>query len=147
MEVHDWGSPLLAPLGRAGMVAIFTIFMLLKREDLRNRLLRLVGLSQLNIMTQALDDASGRVSRYLLMQFLVNAVFGLLFGIGLFAIGVPNAALWGALAGLLRIIPYLGTLVAALLPIALSLAVFDGWLQPSLILALVVSLGIWSPET
>ena len=64
------------------MVLIFTVFMLLKREDLRNRLLRLAGLGQLNLMTQALDDASGRVSRYLLMQFLVNAGFGALFGLG-----------------------------------------------------------------
>jgi predicted PurR-regulated permease PerM len=72
-EFRDLGTPILAPLGRAGMVVIFTVFMLLKREDLRNRLLRLAGLGQLNLLTQALDDASGRVSRYLLMQFLVNA--------------------------------------------------------------------------
>ena len=120
------------------MVLIFTVFMLLKREDLRNRLLRLAGLGQLNLMTQALDDASGRVSRYLLMQFLVNAGFGTLFGLGLYFIGVPNpAALWGVVAGILRIVPYVGTLVAATLPIALSLAVFDGWLRPLLVFLLV----------
>jgi hypothetical protein len=90
------------------MVLIFTVFMLLKREDLRNRLLRLAGLGQLNRMTQALDDASGRVSRYLLMQFLVNAGFGTLFGLGLYFIGVPNPALWGVVAGILRIVPYVG---------------------------------------
>jgi len=116
--------------------------MLLKREDLRNRLLRLVGLGQLNIMTQALDDASGRVSRYLLMQFLVNASFGTLFGFGLYRIGVPNAVLWGVVAGILRIVPYVGTLVAATLPIALSLAVFDGWLRPLLVFLLVVGLEL-----
>jgi len=76
------------------------------------------------MMTQALDDAAGRVSRYLLMQFLVNAGFGILFGLGLYWIGVPNPALWGVVAGILRIVPYVGTLVAATLPIALSLAVF-----------------------
>src|SRR5450631_1411243 len=101
--------------------------MLVKREDLRNRLLRLVGLSQLNVMTQALDDAAKRVSRYLLMQFLVNAGFGLTIGIGLYFIGVPTPALWGVVGGLLRIIPYVGTLVAAGMPLVLSLAVFNGW--------------------
>jgi len=141
-QFRDLGRPVLAPLGRAGMVLIFTVFMLLKREDLRNRLLRLAGLGQLNLMTQALDDASGRVSRYLLMQFLVNAGFGALFGLGLFCIGVPNAALWGVLAGILRYVPYVGTLVAATLPLALSLAVFGGWLRPLLVFFLVASLEL-----
>ncbi|MDR3702434.1 MAG: AI-2E family transporter [Candidatus Sulfopaludibacter sp.] len=141
-ELRNLGAPVLAPLGRAGMVVIFTIFMLLKREDLRNRLLRLAGLSQLNLMTRALDDASVRVSRYLLMQFLVNASFGVLFGFGLYWIGVPYPALWGAVAAILRYVPYVGTLVAATLPIALSLAVFDGWLRPLLVLILVAGLEL-----
>jgi predicted PurR-regulated permease PerM len=141
-ELRDLGMPVLAPLGQAGMVLIFTAFMLLKREDLRNRLLRLAGLGQLNLMTQALDDASGRVSRYLLMQLLVNASFGTLFGLGLYCIGVPNAALWGVVAALLRIVPYIGTTVAATLPIALSLAAFDGWLRPLLVFLLVASLEL-----
>jgi predicted PurR-regulated permease PerM len=141
-NLRDWGTPVLAPLARAGMVVIFAVFMLLKREDLRNRLLRLAGLGQLNLMTQALDDAAGRVSRYLLMQFLVNAAFGALFGFGLFLIGVPNPALWGAVAGILRVIPYVGTLAAATLPIALSLAVFDGWLKPLLVFLLVAGLEL-----
>jgi predicted PurR-regulated permease PerM len=135
-QLRNLGTPALAPLGRGGMVVIFAVFMLLKREDLRNRLLRLAGLSQLNLMTQALDDASGRVSRYLLMQFLVNAGFGTLFGFGLYLIGVPYPALWGAVAGIFRIVPYVGTLVAATLPIALSLAVYDGWLRPVLVFLL-----------
>jgi len=141
-ELRDLGTPVLAPLGRAGIVFIFTVFMQFKREDLRNRLLRLVGLGQLNLMTQAIDDASGRVSRYLLMQFLVNASFGTLFGFGLYCIGVPYAALWGAVAGILRIVPYVGTLVAATLPLALSLAVFDGWLRPLLVLLVVAGLEL-----
>jgi len=141
-EIRDLGTPVLAPLGRAGMVVIFTVFMLLKREDLRNRLLRLAGLGQLNLMTQALDDASRRVSRYLLMQCLVNASFGTVFGFGLYLVGVPYAALWGAVAGILRIVPYVGTLVAATLPIALSLAVFDGWLRPLLVFLLVAGLEV-----
>jgi predicted PurR-regulated permease PerM len=141
-ELRDLGTPVLAPLGRAGMILIFTVFMLLKREDLRNRLLRLAGLSQLNLMTQALDDASGRVSRYLLMQFLVNAGFGVLFGFGVSCIGVPYPALWGAVGGILRYVPYVGTLISATLPLALSLAVFDGWLRPLLVFLLVVSLEL-----
>jgi len=116
--------------------------MLLKREDLRNRLLRLAGLGQLNVMTQALDDAAGRVSRYILMQFLVNAGFGIIFGLGLYLIGVPNPALWGVVAGILRIVPYVGTLFAATLPIALSLAVFDGWFRPLLVFLLVAGLEL-----
>jgi predicted PurR-regulated permease PerM len=142
VQFRDLGTPVLAPLGRTGMVVIFTVFMLLKREDLRNRLLRLAGLGQLNLMTQALDDAAGRVSRYLLMQILVNAGFGTLFGFGLYLLGVPNAALWGVVAGILRIVPYVGTLVAATLPIALSLAAFDGWRRPLLVFLLVVGLEL-----
>ena len=141
-ELPDLVKPFLAPLGRAGMVLIFTIFMLVKREDLRNRLLRLVGLGQLNMMTQALDDAAQRVSRYLFMQFLVNAGFGTLFAIGLYFIGVPNPVLWGALAGILRIVPYVGTIFAATLPIILSLAVFDGWLPPLLVFLLFAGLEL-----
>jgi predicted PurR-regulated permease PerM len=141
-ELRDLAPPVLAPLGRAGIVVIFTVFMLFKREDLRDRLLRLVGLGQLNLMTQALDDAAGRVSRYILMQFLVNAGFGTLFGLGLYLIGVPNPALWGVVAGILRIVPYVGTLVAATLPIALSLAVFDGWIRPLLVFLLVAGIEL-----
>lgn len=141
-QFRDLGTPVLAPLGRAGMVIIFTVFMLLQREDLRNRLLRLAGLSQLNRMTQAIDDASSRVSRYLLMQFLVNASFGTLFGFGLFVIGVPDPVLWGVVAALLRIVPFVGTTVAAILPLALSLAVFDGWHRPLLVFLLVAVLEL-----
>ena len=141
-ELRDLGTPILAPLGRAGFVLVFAVFMLFKREDLRNRLLRLAGLGRLNVMTQALDDASGRVSRYLLMQVLVNAGFGTLFGAGLYLMGVPNPALWGAVAGILRIVPYVGTTIAATLPIALSLAVFDGWLRPLCVFLLVAGLEL-----
>lgn len=132
-ELRALATPFLAPLGLIGIVIIFTIFMLVKREDLRNRLLRLVGLDHLTIMTKALDDAAQRVSRYLLMEFLVNACFAALIGTALYFIGVPNPALWGVLAGLLRVVPYVGIVAAAALPIILSLAVFDGWLPPVLV--------------
>jgi predicted PurR-regulated permease PerM len=92
-QFRELGPPFIAPIGCAGVVLIFTVFMLLKREDLRNRLLRIVGLGQLNLATQALDDASSRVSRYILMLFLVNAGFGIVFGCGLYLIGVGNTAL------------------------------------------------------
>jgi predicted PurR-regulated permease PerM len=141
-QLRDLGPPILAPLARAGMVVIFTVFMLIKREDLRNRLLRLAGLGQLNLMTQALDDAATRVSRYMLLQFLVNAGFGILFGFGLYLIGVPYPALWGAVAGILRIVPYVGTLAAATLPVALSLAVFDGWHRPLLVFLLFAGIEL-----
>jgi predicted PurR-regulated permease PerM len=142
-ELRDLGTPVLAPLGRAGMILIFTVFMLLKREDLRNRLLRLAGLGQLNLMTQALDDASARVSRYLLMQFLVNAELRTAVRFRtVSALACPYPALWGAVAGILRYVPYVGTMVSATLPLALSLAVFDGWLRPLLVFLLVASLEL-----
>ncbi|HTB11316.1 MAG TPA: AI-2E family transporter [Bryobacteraceae bacterium] len=128
--------PFLAPLGMFGFVLILTVFILIKREDLRNRLLRLVGVSQLHATTQALDDATQRISRYLVLQFVVNSLMGVALAIGLEIIGVPYAALWGVLAALLRLVPYLGILAAAIMPFTLSLAVFDGWLHPALVLAL-----------
>jgi hypothetical protein len=138
--VRDLVQPVLRPLALTGLVLVFTVFMLIKRHDLRHRLFRLVGLGQINIMTQVLDDAAQRVSRYLLMQILVNAGFGALFGFGLYWIGVPYPALWGVVAGLLRIVPYIGTMVAAALPIALSLAAFDNWLPPLLVFLLFAGL-------
>ena len=115
------------PLATAGIVVIFVVFMLLHREDLRDRVLRLVGLGRLSLTTQALDDAAGRVSRYLLMQLVVNVTYGVPLGIGLYLIGVPNAFLWGLMATLLRFIPYVGPWIAAIFPLALAFAVDPGW--------------------
>ena len=129
-------DPFLRILGSIGIVVIFSIFILANREDLRNRMLRLVGLSQLNIVTQAFDDATGRVTRYLRMQFIVNAGFAALIATGLFAIGVPSAVLWGVVAGICRLVPYVGIMIATVLPLALSLAVFEGWLHPLLVFLL-----------
>ncbi len=132
----------LLPLASCAIVLIFAVFILIEKEDLRNRLLRLAGTSRLNRMTEALDDAARRVSRYLALQVLVNACFGFLVGVGLYFIGVPNPALWGALAAILRIVPYAGTITAGLLPIALSLAVFDQWLPPILVFLLFAVLEL-----
>ncbi len=136
--------PLLGPLGTAGLVLIFVIFMLIQREDLRDRLLRLLGQGRLNASTQALDEAAQRVSRYLLMQSLINAGTGTAVGIGLFFIGVPNALLWGLLAAVLRFIPYVGPWVSASLPVLISLAVFPGWAKPLETLALFLLIELVS---
>jgi len=116
------------PLGIAVVVVVFTIFILLRIEDLRNRFIRLVGHHHhLTLMTQALDDASRRIGKYLLLQFIVNIGYGIVVGTGLHVIGLPNALLWGAIAAVSRFIPYVGPPVGAFFPIVLSLAVFDGW--------------------
>ena len=124
------------------LVAVFTFFMLLKREDFRNRLFRLSGQGHLHLMTQAIDDTSRRVSRYLSLQALVNTSFGLIIFVALHFIRLPHALLWGALAGLLRFIPYIGAPIGALLPTALSLAVFNGWTKTLLIMAIFFCLEI-----
>jgi predicted PurR-regulated permease PerM/methylmalonyl-CoA mutase cobalamin-binding subunit len=126
----------LGPVGVAGIVLVFTVFMLLQREDLRNRFIRLVGHSHLSLMTQALDDASHRISQYLLLQFLVNASYGVAVGVGLHFIGLPNALLWGVIAAILRFLPYVGPPIGALLPTVLSLAIFDGWTHSLMVVGL-----------
>ena len=120
-------GPLLAPLATAGLVVIFVIFVLLEREDLRDRFIKLAGAGDLQKSTQAINDAAARVSRYLLMQLVVNLTYGVPIGVALYVIGVPNALLWGLLAAVLRFIPYLGPFLAALFPIALAVAVDPGW--------------------
>jgi predicted PurR-regulated permease PerM len=113
-----------------GIVIVFVIFMLFQREDLRDRLIRLVGAGQINLTTKALDDAAHRLSRYLLVQFGLNVGFGVLAGAGLFFMGVPNPILWAVLAALLRYVPYLGIWLAAAMPAAVALATNPGWLEP-----------------
>jgi predicted PurR-regulated permease PerM len=135
-------GPLAAPLGTALITLVFTIFMLIKREDLRNRLIRLVARRQLNIITQLMDDAAQRVSRYLLMQFSINATFGCLVAACLYFIGVPNAILWGALAGSLRFVPYIGPMIGGALPFVVALVVFNGWTRPLLALGFFILLEL-----
>ncbi len=138
-----WQLPLaLEPLATAGLVLILVIFMLLKQADLRDRLLALAGYGRLTLATKALDEASHRISRYLLMQSIINGSFGCAVGLGLFLIGLPHAIVWGFLAAILRFIPYIGSTAATILPTALSLAVFQGWLQPFLIIGLIVGLEL-----
>jgi predicted PurR-regulated permease PerM len=120
-------GPLIAPVVTSGIVIVFVIFILLYRHDLRDRLLRLASVSDLNRTTQALEDAGSRVAKYLLMQVFLNLAYGIPIGIGLWLIGVPNPLLWGILAVVLRFIPYIGPILAATFPIALSIAVDPGW--------------------
>jgi predicted PurR-regulated permease PerM len=120
-------SPLLHPLATTGIIIIFVIFILLQREDLRNRLIRLAGSYDLQRTTAALDDAAGRLSRLFLIQLLLNGTFGVVIGIGLWLIGTPSAILWGILAAVLRFVPYIGAVIAAAFPLALAVAVDPGW--------------------
>jgi predicted PurR-regulated permease PerM len=128
--------PVVQPLGETVFVLVLTIYMLIKREDLHNRLLLLAGLGRLNLVTQALDDAGKRISRFLSMNFMVNAGYGICFGIGLRAIGIPNATLWGVIAGTLRFVPYIGASIGVLLPFVFALGVFSSWGPALVVLAL-----------
>jgi predicted PurR-regulated permease PerM len=133
---------LLGPLGTAGLVSLLVIFMLLKREDLRGRMIRLIGQGRISATTRAMDDAGGRVARYLTTLLLVNVSFGSCIAIGLYFIGVPNAALWGAFAAIMRFVPYVGVWIAAAVPVLISFAVSTSWLSPLLTLGLFVVLEL-----
>jgi predicted PurR-regulated permease PerM len=134
--VREVFGPLLAPVAMAAVVLVFVVFMLLRFPDLRDRIIRLLGARNLRLATEAIEDAARRVSRYLLMQTLINGWEGVCVAVGLSLIGVPNAILWGALTTVLRFIPYIGIWVALAMPLALSFAVFDRWTQPLLVFAL-----------
>ncbi|MEO6829696.1 MAG: AI-2E family transporter [Acidobacteriaceae bacterium] len=144
LDVHEVGKSrtpidslptVLHPMAALLLVTVFTFFMLLQREDLRNRLIRITGRSHLHVMTQAMDEAGNRVSRYFQLQLLVNICYGSIIFAAMHFIGLPHAMLWGALAGLLRFIPYIGAPVAALLPTLLSMAVFTGWTHTLIVMA------------
>jgi len=120
-------SNILSPLATIGIIFVVTIFALLQREDLRNRLIRLVGSDDLHHTTVAIDDGGRRLTRYFLAQLTINTVFGIVVGVGLLVIGVPNPVLWGILSGLLRFVPYVGSPLSAVLPIVLAAAIEPGW--------------------
>jgi predicted PurR-regulated permease PerM len=120
-------APLIHPLATTGIIIIFVIFILLQREDLRNRLIRLAGSYDLQRTTAALDDAASRLSRLFLTQLILNGAFGIVIGIGLWFIGTPSAILWGILAAVLRFVPYIGAVIAAAFPLVLGVAVDPGW--------------------
>ena len=119
-------SPVVESLGSLALALVLVVFMLLKREGLRNRLIGLVGRGRLTVTTKALEDAGQRISRFLLMQLIINASYGLALTSGLFLIQMPHALLWGFLAAILRYVPYLGTSITSVVLVALSLAVSPG---------------------
>jgi predicted PurR-regulated permease PerM len=142
--VKELIGPLLKPFGTALVVITLVIFMLLRLPDLRERLIRVLGRRNLYHTTEALGDAAQRVSRYLLMQLLINSWTGLVVGLGLWALDVPNPGLWGALALLSRFIPYVGVWTAAVIPFLLSFAVSDDLTRPLLVLALFAILELFN---
>ncbi|TXM99799.1 MULTISPECIES: AI-2E family transporter [unclassified Methylobacterium] len=125
---QTFAGPILHPLATTGLILIFTIFILLQREDLRNRAIRLAGGSgDLRRVTAAIDDATSRLSRFFLAQLALNIAFGVVIGVGLWLIGVPSPTLFGVLAAILRFVPYIGAAISALLPLILAAAVDPGW--------------------
>jgi predicted PurR-regulated permease PerM len=135
-------APMFERLASGGLAIVLVIFMLMEREDLRNRLIRLVGYGRLTTTTRALEEASQRISRYLLMQSIINVSFGVTVAIALWLIGLPYALLWGFLAAMLRFIPYVGPWAAAIMPSALSLIVFAGWMWTALVVAVFLVLEL-----
>jgi predicted PurR-regulated permease PerM len=131
-------------LGGLALSLLLVVFMLLRREDLRNRVIRLLGHGRVTVTTKAVDDAGKRISRFLATQLIVNSVYGFVIGLGLWAIGVNYPLLWGFLAGTLRYLPYIGVWIAAVPPFLLSVGMFPGWLQPSLVVSLFFALEMIS---
>jgi predicted PurR-regulated permease PerM len=131
--------PLISPFATAGLVIVLVVFMLLEREDLRDRFIRLVGLSDLHRTTAALQDAGKRVGKYLLMQLVVNALYALPITIGLWILGIPNAILWGLLTLVLRFVPYIGPVIGMILPLFLALAIAPGWSLVAWVAALFIT--------
>lgn len=140
--IGEYAGPILGPLASAGIVIVFTVFILLQREDLRNRLIRLAGSADLQRTTTAIDDGVSRLSRYLLAQFVLNAAFGTVIGLCLWVVGLPNPLLWGIIAGSMRFVPFIGSFIAASLPVMVALAVSPGWTMPLLTLAVFVVLEV-----
>jgi predicted PurR-regulated permease PerM len=134
----------ISMLGTGAVVFVCVLFFLIDRNDIRDRLISLTGRQRFHTTTRALNDAGKRVSSYLLMQLVVNVTYGIPIALGLFLIGVPNAAFWGLLCAILRFVPYLGPILGAALPILLSFAVFEGWTQPFLTLGLFLVMEIIS---
>jgi predicted PurR-regulated permease PerM len=135
---RDFLLPVIGPLATVGIVFVVLIFILLQREDLRDRMIRLFGSNDLHRTTAAMDDAARRLSRYFLIQLGLNASFGVMISIGLWVIGVPSPLLWGIFAALMRFVPYVGAILAGAMPVALAAAVDPGWSMALLTLALFV---------
>ena len=127
-------------IGMSGIVLLLVIFMLLNREDIRGRIIKLIGQDSIGSTTTAMNDASERVFRYLFRLFIVNVFFGICITIGLYLLGIPSALLWGCLAAILRFIPYIGPWVAAIIPIILSFVITETWYVPMLTISFFIIL-------
>jgi len=136
--VRTIATPLFGPLASLGVIVVFVIFVLLSREDLRDRLVRLVGRQDLHRTILAMNDAARRLSRYFLIQLALNSGFGTFIAAGLWFAGLPNPVLWGILAGLMRFVPFIGSFIAVVPPFLLALAVTPGWSLAVIVLALFV---------
>jgi len=143
-DFPSWIGPAVGPLATAGFVLTLVFFMLLEREELRGRVIGLIGHGHLAVTTKAFDEAAKRVSRQLLMQTLVNAIYGVAIGVGLWALGTPYPLLWAALGAALRFVPYLGPIAAAAGPILVSLAALSGWTRPLEVMALFVAVELFT---
>ncbi|AWN35632.1 AI-2E family transporter [Methylobacterium radiodurans] len=139
---QTFAGPILHPLATTGLILLFTIFILLQREDLRNRAIRIAGARDLRRTTAAIDDAASRLSRFFLAQLALNISFGVVIGLGLWIIGVPSPTLFGVLAAILRFVPYIGAVVSAVLPLILAAAVDPGW---SMVIATAILFVVVEP--
>jgi predicted PurR-regulated permease PerM len=137
-------TPLLGPVAEFAVVVVLVIFMLLEREQLRERFLRLIGHSHVATTTLAVDEAGSQLGRFLLMQLVVNSIYALVIGIGLLLIGIPNALLWAVLTLVLRFLPYVGLWISAFFPVVLSIAISTNWTQPMLTILLYVILEVFT---
>ncbi|WP_024519298.1 AI-2E family transporter [Bradyrhizobium sp. Tv2a-2] len=135
-------DPLLGPLATTAIIIVFVIFILMMREDLRDRLIRLAGSTDIPHTTAAIDDAARRLSRLFLAQLAINTGFGILVGLGLAVIGIPSPFVWGVLAGILRFIPFIGPILGLIFPVALSVSVDPGWSMMVWTIALFLGLEI-----
>jgi predicted PurR-regulated permease PerM len=144
VSAFSWLGPFVEPLGTAGFVIVLVLFMLLEREELRDRMIELIGRGHLAVTTKAFDEAGRRVSRQLLLQTLVNAIYGSLSASGLWLLGVPYPLFWGVVGAALRFIPYVGPIVAAGGPVLLAMAALPGWTRPLEVAAFYVLLELFT---
>ncbi|HST27138.1 MAG TPA: AI-2E family transporter [Rudaea sp.] len=140
--LRSYVEPLMGPLGTAFLVTLLVVFMAIRSVDLQERFIRLIGYGHIGTTARAIDDGTVRIRRYLGMQLLTNAIYGAALAASLHFIGVPNALLWGGLAGALRFIPYVGSWIAAMPPLLLSLAVSPSWAGPALTLGVFLALEL-----
>jgi predicted PurR-regulated permease PerM len=144
LSAFSWMGPIISQLGTVGLVIAMVIFMLLERREMRDRLIGLFGHGRLTVTTKAFDEAGTRVSRQLLMQSLVNLIYGVVAGVGLYVLGVPYPFVWAVLGAALRFVPYLGPVLGAGAPILISLAALEGWRGPLIVVAFFVVLELFT---